>query len=171
MLAVGLLAAAALVVFGRGRVAAELGVPPLSVVSLATLVTLASTVAAGPFVLWRVVEDIRYTSRLTSEQAERVPADVNGIDEEVLERVRTIVPPDATYAIAAGRAVADRERPLRTWSTLSLLPRIPVSDPEDAEWVVTWGLPPSRLGVDVADERVIVAPDEPPNWYVARVVS
>ena len=172
MLALGLAAAAALVLFGRSRIARELGVPLRSPVALATLATLATTVAAGPFVLWRVVEDIRYTSRLTAQQAEEIGANMNGLDERVFDRVRELVPPDATYAIEAAPGLDRRIREaLPKWAAFSLLPRVPVADLERADWIVSWGVPPSRLGLDVAEQRVILTDDEPPSWYVARIVS
>jgi hypothetical protein len=172
MLVLGLVAAAALVLFGRRRIAAELGVPLRSAVSLATIATLATTVLAGPFVLWRVVEDIRYTSRLTTVQAEEIGADMNSLDEQVFDRVRALVPPDATYAIEADPDIDWRAREaLPKWAAYSLVPRVRVEDAARADWVVSWGVPLSRLGVEVADETVIVAHDEAPHWYVARVVS
>lgn len=172
MLALGLVAAGALVLFGRRRIAAELGLPLRSAVSLATIATLAATVGYGPFVLWRVVEDIRYTSPLTARQAEEIGADMNFIDERMLDRVRAVVPPDATYALEAGPSVHERSREaLNAWVAFSLLPRVRVEDADRAEWIVTWGRPVSGLGVPVADEIVLVSRDERPPWYVARVVS
>jgi hypothetical protein len=172
MLVLGLAAAAALLLLAPARIAAELGVPVRSAVSLATLATLATTVAAGPFVLWRVVEDIRYTARLTTQQAEEIGANMNGLDERVFDRIRALVPPDATYAIEAAPDIDWRRREaLPKWAGFSLLPRIRVEDPARADWVVSWGVPPSRLNLEVADETVIVAHHEAPLWYVARVVS
>jgi hypothetical protein len=172
MVVLGLVAAAALVLFGRRRIAAEVGAPLRSAVALATLATLATTVAAAPFVLWRVVEDIRYTSRLTTVQAEEIGADMNGLDEQVFERVRAMVPSDATYAIAVDPDLHWRQREaLPKWAGFSLLPRVRVDDPARADWIVSWGVPPAELGVDVADETEIVQHDESLRWYVARVVS
>jgi hypothetical protein len=59
---------------------------------------------------------------------------------------------------------------LRKWVASSLLPRVPV-DLARADWIVTWGVPPSQLGVEVTDERTIASRDEQPDWYVARVAS
>jgi hypothetical protein len=171
MLALGIAAAVAFVLLARGRVAAELGVPLRSRVAVATVAVLATMLAAGPFVLWRVVEDIRYTSRLTSQQAEEVGAGRYGIDERVFARVRQLVPPDATYAVEAGPSIGERTRvALPFWAAFTLAPRVRVEDPRRAEWIVTWGLPPERLGVNTADETVIVTAARP-FWYVARVVS
>ena len=74
--------------------------------SLLLAVSLLSTVAAAPFLAWRIVEDVRYTSRLTHPQAERIGGDMQHIDHRAIGRLRALIPPDATFYVTASQTVA-----------------------------------------------------------------
>ena len=77
-LVLGILCALALAPLVWRRTLAAMGGAVAVTAVVALLVV--STAAAAPFVAWRIVEDVRYTSRYTSPQAERIGGDMAGID-------------------------------------------------------------------------------------------
>lgn len=107
----------------------------------AVAATLAVTLAAMPLVLWRVVEDIRLTSRLSDEEAATLGATMNGLEPGVFERLRAAIPPDDSYAVRAGpRLTASARVALGPWASYALLPRVQVDDAGTADWLVAWGV-------------------------------
>lgn len=87
-------------------------------------------------------------------------------------RIAQIVPTHATYWIdTSGEMGSSTPRQaFPVWASGSLLPRIAVARPEEADWVVIWGYSPRRLPIDVVGLRVL-AVRTPPRLpiYVARV--
>ena len=70
----------------------------------AALVT-AAVVAIAPYVGWRVVEDLRVTTGMTSyERAVSGPVQAY-LQPYLLDSVRAIIPPGATYATVVGPGV------------------------------------------------------------------
>jgi hypothetical protein len=109
---------------------------------------LAATVAAGPFTLWRVIQDIRETAPITAEHAAFVGAETKLIDGELVEQIAGRIPEDASYGVVvAPQAYVEIRTSLAHWLGYALIPRRQVRLPREAEWVVVWGAPPARLGV------------------------
>ena len=141
----------------------------------AFLVVLAvvGVLATAPFTTWRVVEDIAYTSGLSRAEAEGAGASYNSVDPLVFEKLRRSVPAADTYYIEAAAGIQPPARDaFLEWSATVLLPRLPVTDPERADWIVAWGVHPSAVDVDVAEVRILHPPYASfPATYLARVAS
>ena len=166
LLALGLLGAAlALVVLlRRGRV-------PGDGVARMCAALLALTLGAGPFLVWRVVEDLRVTTALDAyERRESGPIQAF-LQPYLLDGVGALIPRGATYATAVGDSVP--YEPARAafagLALRELFPRRTVGDPARADWIVAWGIDPrglARVG------RVVVARPRSgvyPALYVAEV--
>jgi hypothetical protein len=137
------------------------------------VVALASTVAAAPFVAWRIYEDMTLNSRYTRAQAERIGGDILGIDHRAIERAARTIPPHDTYFVAApGNLGMSRARDGRRWALTALLPRIEVYDARKADWIFAWDRDPGSVGVRVgAVTRFRLATNQPPSRFaLARVV-
>jgi hypothetical protein len=132
----------------------------------------ASALVVAPVTAWAIVSDIRTAKQLSTRQAERLGPEENGLDTSLVDRVALVIPPEATYDVAfSDRLDPDRASVFRIWSLTALLPRRAVSDPASADWIVSWGVPPSELDVRVTDVRVIEpAVQTDPPVYVGRVV-
>jgi hypothetical protein len=165
LLAVGALLGLVLVMAGRSRVGSDRSAGWL------VLLALGATVAGMPYTLWRVSEDIRATWTVGPAHARYVGAETKLIDGELAARVGEVLPRGATYYVAvAPDAFAEIQASLGPWLGYALVPRLQVREPEDADWIVTWGATPDELGLGagppvlvgrnrlVAQEPVYVAP-------------
>jgi hypothetical protein len=144
-----------------------------TLVDLVVVFGVATAVLTAPLVAWVEVHRTAKTAHLSSTAAADLGAKDAGLDPRVFDRLSRIIPPHATYWADASPLV----RPDTTrgafllWAWGSLEPRVAVSSPGAADWVVTWGYRPERLRVKVAGVRVL-AVATPPRLpvYVARVV-
>jgi hypothetical protein len=91
------------------------------------------------------------------DRAERELAPAQGLDipDEMLLRVRQVIPEDASFAIVLGDAIELTEAQLtgipqflRYW----LVPRRFEDEQGDADWVISYGHSSETLGVPVAEE-------------------
>ena len=155
LLVLGAAAGLALLVFGRRRVADLLGTGDRLLVFVVTG-ALAAILAGAPFTLGRVVVDIRETAPLTPEHAEYVGAETKLIDGELVRRVESEIPAGDTYYVrVAPDAYSEIRESLALWLGYELVPRPQARDPEDADWIVTWGAPPARLGIRAGAPKLI----------------
>jgi hypothetical protein len=123
---------------------------------LAVTVVLGVTFAAAPFVVWRVVEDIRRTAPITPEHARYVGAETARIDGELVEAVAERIPPNASYYVAvAPDAFVQIRESLANWMGFALLPRRRVGDHRSADWIVVWGATPAQVGLVAHEVRLV----------------
>jgi hypothetical protein len=168
LLVLGILCALALAPLVWRRTLAAMGGAVAGAAAVALLVV--STAAAAPFVAWRIVEDVRYTSRYTSPQAERIGGDMAGIDWHLYTRLRGRIPPHDTYYVDLPPLPLLDQISIRYWSSYVLLPRIRVDDPREADWVLGWGKRPDVRGVRLGPVSRLDLPDGKPRlYYLARV--
>jgi hypothetical protein len=141
--------------------------------ALVVVIAIVSVLATAPFTIWRVIEDIGYTSGLSRTEAEAAGASYNSLEPIVFEELRRTVPPNETYYVDAADAIEARARDaFLEWSATVLLPRLPVAEPDRADWIIGWGIHPRTIGVRVTDVRVVHPPYASfPATYVARVAS
>jgi hypothetical protein len=160
-----------------GGAAAAAGMRPLLVWSRrdlrgasesgAVALALAATFAAAPFVLWRVVEDIRVTTGLSDYEAANIGITINELDSGIFDRLRERIPPGDTYAVRAGPAVGPTTpAAVEAWAGYVLLPRIRLDDSRRARWVVVWGAHPRELGIRFTSVSRVPGRD---LVYLARV--
>jgi hypothetical protein len=113
--------------------------------------SLLPVVATAPFLAWRVVEDLRYTSRLTPAQAERRGGATIALDPRLVDRLRALIPPGETFYVTASAGLPPVSRKkVSDWAGYELLPRIRVRDPARAQWIVAWNRDPRTVGPRVA---------------------
>lgn len=171
LLALGLLAgcACAVLLWRHLGVTARSGDARVAAATL--VVALASTVAAAPFVAWRIYEDTRLNSRYTRAQAERIGGDMVGIDHRAIDRAARTIPPRDTYFVATADDLGGRGRDARRWAFTALLPRIQVYDARKADWIFAWDRDPGSVGVRVgAVDRFRLSTNRPPSRFaLARV--
>jgi hypothetical protein len=139
LLLAGLLAAAAAGYRFRGRV-------PREPIAAAAALSLLVTAGAAPFLAWRIVDDLRYTTRLTPYDR-RVAGPVQAyLQPYLLDRVPSLIPVGDTYATAVGPSVPyyAARKAFPALALQALFPRISTS-PDRAQWIVSWGTPPSAV--------------------------
>jgi hypothetical protein len=163
-LALGIAIAAALAWLHRSRRPSEL-------VDLFAAVALLAVVAAGPYLVWRIVSDLRVTTRMTAYDRSAAGPVQAYLQPYLLDPVTRIIPPGDTYATAVGDEVpyTPARQAFPSLALQRLSPRVSTA-PSDADWIVAWGVDP-RSVAHVG--RVIVARPASgvyPAVRVARVV-
>lgn len=119
------------------------------VAAIALLLT-ATSLGAAPFVVWRIVEDIRYTSGIDPWLAPRYGVSVSGVHPEIFDNAVKHIPPGDTYFLATKPGIPYGARAgFRQWALGYLLPRVAVGQPERARWILTLGVNPSSVGPPV----------------------
>ena len=153
LVAVGAVLGVAFTLWGRGRLATAFAAAGATGRTLATVVALALGVGIGiaPYLTWRVVEDIRYTTAVDPWLVERYGVSVFEVNPAAYDRAAELIPRDATYTLRTDPRI---ERTIREafeqWALTSLLPRRAVSNPADSKWLLTLGLRPKTV-----DPRVV----------------
>jgi hypothetical protein len=143
---------------------------PGTLVDAALLGCLALTLGAGPFLVWRVVEDVRVTTELDAYTRRNAGPIQAYLQPYLLDEAARIVPPGATYATAVGAAVP-YEPARKAFPSLALrrlFPRVSVGDPRRADWIVAWGVDPRRLA---PVGRVVVARPASGPYPAVRVAE
>jgi hypothetical protein len=117
---------------------------------------LLATVGAAPFLAWRIVEDVRYTRRLDASTYDGAGPVQAFLQPYLLDRVPALIPRGATYAAVTGGAVPypTAREAFPSLAHETLFPRISVSDPRRADYVVAWGVDPQSVA---PVRRVVVA--------------
>lgn len=143
--------------------------PQESVERLAA-VAITIVVAVAPYVAWRVVEDLRVTTAMASYDRSVAGPVQAYLQPYLLDPVRAIIPPDATYATVVGPSVPydTAKRAFPSLALETIFPRISTA-PGAAQWIVAWGAAPGSVA---PVGRVIVARQASgsyPALLVARV--
>src|SRR5436190_3785953 len=128
LLLAGLLAAAASGYRFRARL-------PREPIAAAAAVSLLVTAGAAPFLAWRIVDDLRYTTKLTPYDRSVAGPVQAYLQPYLLDRVPLLIPAGDTYATAVGDSVryyaARKAFPALALQTL--FPRISTT-PDRAQW-------------------------------------
>lgn len=129
-----------------------------------------TSIAAAPFVTWRVVEDVRVVTQIDRAEAEVFAPYSQGLDPAVFTRLRRAIGHHETYHVRIAPTI---DRQLREafyeWSLTALLPRR-ATDVRRCDWIVAWGVHPASLGRPLRSTR-IVRPQAGvyPAFYLGRV--
>jgi hypothetical protein len=165
LIAIGIILAVAALVRFRGAIRRQ--VPSVA----AALVTLVVVGAATPYVIWRIVEDLRYTTTLHGyDRAAAGPVQAY-LPGYLLDGASRLIPPSATYATVVSPSVpwAPARNGFAPLAMQSLFPRRSVADIRDADYVVAWGVQP-RAVVPVQQVWTLrKAFGQSPTIYVARI--
>jgi hypothetical protein len=135
------------------------------------LVLTATTVGAVPFIAWRVVQDIRYTSHLDPWLVPRYGVSVYGVHPEIFDNAKLRIPSGDTYYLAPSTTI-DRtaQKAFKDWALGYLLPRMAVPDPADASWIMTFGVDPRKVGPPISQTWLLKGPvNGLPPAYLGKV--
>jgi hypothetical protein len=128
---------------------------PRDAMGRAAAACLLLTLAATPYLAWRIAEDLRLTTSMSSYDLAAAGPVQAYLQPYLLDPVQGIIPAGATYATMTGPGV--RFTPAReAFAGLAmtvLFPRKRVADPRRADWVIAWGTPLGTVHVD----HVVVA--------------
>lgn len=166
-----LLVAGALVGLAVGALVRRRDVAGLGTAGVLLALTAGVTVGALPYTLWRIAEDVRYTSGLNADDRAGAGPIQTFLQPYLLDPVVPLMPPEARYFTAVSDGIRREARQgFRPLAYTVLFPRVSVERPEQADWIVAWGVDPRTLGVDVAGVRRVRESQAgyPPVW-VARV--
>jgi hypothetical protein len=114
---------------------------PSDLTGRAATVCLVLTMAAVPYFAWRIVEDLRVTTAMTSYDLSVAGPVQAYLQPYLLDPVARIIPPNATYATVEGPGVpyAGARDAFASLAMITLFPRKAVADPRQADWVIAWG--------------------------------
>lgn len=119
---------------------------PASLEERVVVVAMLALVISVPYLGWRVVEDVRYTTRLDPYERRAAGPIQAFLPGYLVDGARAIVPRGETYATVvsptAPNAVARKAFP--SLVMVSLFPRHSASKP-DANWILAWGAPRQKL--------------------------
>jgi hypothetical protein len=125
------------------------------------LILTVTTVGVAPFVGWRIVEDIRYTSGIDPWLAPRYGVSVFRVHPEIFDNAARHIPSGDTYFLAPSpRLDRTTQGAFRQWALGYLLPRMAVADPDQAHWILTLGVDPASVGPQISR-----------TWMVKEAVS
>ena len=157
------------VVWGRLRRRLGAGGATTAAVAGVLAAALASSVGLAPYLAWRVVQDLRYTSKIQRPIVERIAAYENNLDGAAFDEVAQIIPRHATFYVKASDPTRMN---FELWALSALLPRIALSDPGQAQWILTLGIDPRTLGVALATvRRIPTSYGDAAPVYLARVAG
>jgi hypothetical protein len=116
----------------------------------AALCCLVVTTAVAPYLVWRFVQDLRYTTRLDAYDAEAAGPIQAYMPGYLVNGAGRYVPRNATYSVVVGERVPwpQARAAFPALVQQRLFPRRSVADPRAAGYVVTWGVDPAAV-VDV----------------------
>jgi len=126
-------------------------------------IAIAVLVAVTPYLAWRVVEDLRTTTAMSAYDRSVAGPVQAYLQPYLLDPVRNIIPPNATYATVVGPGVPydTAKRAFPSLAMETLFPRLSKSV-DDAQWIVAWGATPGSVAhvghVIVAQRRSGVYP-------------
>jgi hypothetical protein len=156
-----------LAVRGLRPLVAGSGAAGVAVTGVAAI-SAAAAIGFTPYASWRIVQDLRYTVQIPEFVAERIGAYERDLDGAAFDRVAAIIPEGDTFFTAAAPVAGAGE--FEPWSRVTLVPRIPVRNAVDADWVVTLGIDPHTFGIPLEKVRVIPTTyGKKATVYVARV--
>jgi hypothetical protein len=135
-------------------------------VSRAAALLAAAMLAAGlalyPLQFARAAKGARDGHRIGAHAAELAGGAGRGFPVAGVDRAKPVIPEDATYYLDVARRRGGSA--MVFWSRGWLLPRIEVTKPEEADWILSWRRDPHDLGVSLGDVREVG-----PGMTVARV--
>ena len=131
----------------------------------------AAAIASFPYVSWRIVEDVRYTSALNSWIANRYGVSVDKVHPAIFDNAAFHMPEHARYFLASSpRINGTRREAFAQWAVGWLLPRVAVATPSRADFVLTLGESPRSVDPKVTKVwRVFPAVEGTPAAYLGRV--
>ena len=135
---------------------------------LAITVTL---IMFSPYIAWRIVEDVRYTSGLNSWILDRYGVSVAKVHPAIFDAAAAHMPLHARYYLATSPKVdSTRRQAFEQWAAAWLLPRVATSTAAQARWILTLGVKPPAVDPNVRRTwRIWPAVNGAPAAYLGEV--
>lgn len=143
---------------------------PRTATGLVAVVALVVAGGALPLDVWRIAQDVRYTTQLNEDEREGAGPIQAFLQPYLLDDAARVLPLDATYAAVAGAGVpySTAREAFPPLALSVLFPRVS-REPAAAEWIVAWGADPSAFA-PVDDVRTVTPRSgQYPPVLVARV--
>jgi hypothetical protein len=165
LIAFGLVFAVAALVRFRGALRRRV---PSVAAAIAAMIVVA---AATPYVVWRIVEDLRYTTTLHGYDRQAAGPVQAFLPGYLLDGASRLIPSTATYATVVSPSVpwAPARAAFGSLAMQSLFPRRSVANVRDADYVVAWGLRPRTVAPVGRVWTLRKAFGQSPVIYVARI--
>lgn len=162
---VGLVLAALYVIWSRRSNGGRAG-GSSTVVAIVTALILFS-----PYIAWRIIEDVRYTSGLNSWIADRYGVSVAQVHPAIFDSAAARMPLHARYYLVTAADIdAVREGAFKQWAAGWLLPRVATSTAAQADWILTLGVNPATVGPRLEHSwRIWPAVNGTPAAYLGQV--
>jgi len=108
---------------------------------------LALALGLGPYLAWRIVEDVRYTTSLGAYERREAGPIQAFLQPYLLDGFAGRIPAGDTYATAVGDSVPyePARKAFPALALRSLFPRRSVGPPAEADWLVAWGVDPRTI--------------------------
>jgi len=139
--------------------------------SAAAVISLIVAIGSAPYIVWRIAEDLRYTTKLGAYDATFAGPVQAYLPGYLLDGASRLIPASSTYATVVSSKVP--WAPARTgFGPLAmdiLFPRRAVAEPRTADFIVTWGIAPNRVTSTRRTWVLRKASGTVPAIYVARV--
>jgi hypothetical protein len=118
---------------------------PATLEERAVAVAVLALVVSAPYIAWRVVEDVRYTTKLDAYQRQSAGPIQAFLPGYLVQRAAAIVPPSGTYSTLVGPSAANAiaRKAFPSLVMVSLFPRRS-APPSEAGWIIVWGVPRDR---------------------------
>jgi hypothetical protein len=141
--------------------------------TVAGFLCLALTLSLLPYVSWRFVEDLRVTTGLDDYSAGAAGPIQAYLPGYLVERADEVIPPGATFATVVGAGIpwSAARAAFPSLALETLFPRRSVADPRSADYVLSWGIEPSRVAPVSRVWLVRPRAGAYPPVYVAKVAG
>lgn len=138
---------------------------------LVTATIAAVALLAFPYVTWRIVEDVHYTSSLDSWLANRYGVSVFRVHPAIFDNADAHMPAHARYFLVSSPRIDDtRRKAFAQWAVGWMLPRVAVASPRRADYILALGVSPRHLGVPIERTwRVMPSVQGTPAAYLGQV--
>ena len=144
---------------------------PAAILERIYAAALALALGLGPYLAWRIVEDVRSTTSLGAYERREAGPIQAFLQPYLLDGFAGRIPAGDTYATAVGDSVPyePARKAFPALALRSLFPRRSVAPPAEADWLVAWGVDPRTT---VPDATVVFTRPRSgayPEVFLARV--
>jgi hypothetical protein len=119
----------------------------LGLVEASAALSLLVVASSIPYVGWRFAEDLRLTTKLHGYDAAAAGPVQAFLPGYLVDGAQNVIPKNATYSVVVASDVPWPSARLAfpSLAMQTLFPRVSVSDPRVADYLVTWGIAPRRV--------------------------
>jgi hypothetical protein len=109
---------------------------------------------------------VRENAALSRLERDLAPARSFGLNPTLILRADELMPPHAVFHVASSPGQSTAQAAAASFSAYWLLPRRHTQDPRRADWILSFGVDPGTLGVEV---ELVEGDLGEPGWNLFRV--